>query len=253
MKLSFLGTGTSQGVPVIACQCDVCLSEDSRDKRLRSSVLIETGGKTIVIDTGPDFRQQMLTRGGRSLDAILYTHGHRDHVGGLDDIRAFNFLTRRPVDIYAEQRVIRALQNEFPYIFAERRYPGIPQVNVHIIDATPFNVNGVGIIPVRTLHYHLPVLGFRIGAMAYITDTNLIPEDELNKLEGLKILVICALRKKEHISHFNLEQALAVIERVQPESAYLTHIGHQLGLHAEVEKELPGRVHLAYDELHLSI
>jgi phosphoribosyl 1,2-cyclic phosphate phosphodiesterase len=253
MKLSFLGTGTSQGVPVITCRCDVCTSTDKRDKRLRSSILVETGDRTIVIDTGPDFRQQMLRVGVQNLDAVLYTHGHRDHIAGLDDIRAFNFITRRPMDVYAEERVVRALQNEFPYIFAERSYPGIPRVNVHLIDTSPFNVNGVGVIPVRALHYRLPVLGFRIGSMAYVTDANHIPEDELPKLEELDVLIICALRKKEHISHYNLDQALAVIKRLRPRSAYLTHIGHQLGLHAEVEKDLPGGVHLAYDELDLTI
>ena len=253
MQLSFLGTGTSQGIPVITCRCGVCTSSDPRDKRLRSSILVETGGKTIIIDTGPDFRQQMLRSGVQNLDAVLYTHGHRDHIAGLDDIRAFNFVTRRPMDIYAEERVIRALQNEFPYVFAERRYPGIPRVNVQVIGTSPFTVNSIGIIPVRALHYRLPVLGFRIGSMAYVTDANHIPEEEMLKLEGLKVLVICALRQKEHISHYNLDQALAVIRRVRPQSAYLTHIGHQMGLHEEVDNGLPGGVHLAYDELVLSI
>jgi phosphoribosyl 1,2-cyclic phosphate phosphodiesterase len=253
MKLTFLGTGTSQGVPLIACMCDICRSEDPRDKRLRSSLLVETGNRTIIIDTGPDFRQQMLRQGSKTLDAILYTHEHRDHIAGLDDIRAYNFLMRRPMDVYAEERVIRSLQNEFPYIFAERKYPGIPQVNVHTIDTSPFRVNGIGITPVRALHYRLPVLGYRIENAAYITDANHIPDNELQKLDGLDILIICALRKKEHISHFNLEQAMEVIERVKPGRAYLTHIGHQLGRHAAVEEELPDNVYLAYDELVLSV
>jgi phosphoribosyl 1,2-cyclic phosphate phosphodiesterase len=253
MKVTYLGTGTSQGVPVIACRCPVCTSGDTRDQRLRSSVLVEEDNRVFLIDTSPDFRQQMLREGVSRLDAILFTHAHRDHIAGLDDIRAYNFLLRKPMDVYAEERVARALMHEFPYIFAERKYPGIPQVKVNIIDTKPFDIDGISIIPVRAMHYRLPVLGFRIGDFAYITDANHIPGEEMSKLAGLKVLTICALRKKEHISHFNLSQALEIIKLVNPEVACLTHIGHQMGLHAEVQQELPEGVSLAWDGLSISL
>ena len=216
-------------------------------------MLVEEGDVTIVIDTGPDFRQQMLRAEVKKLDAILFTHEHRDHISGLDDIRAFNFIMKKPMDVYAEERVIRSLKNEFPYIFAERKYPGIPQVNIHIIENQQFNINGLVIKPIRALHYRLPVLGYRIGDFAYVTDANYIPPEEKEKLKNLKVLVICALRVKDHISHFTLPQALDVIEEVKPDRAYLTHISHQLGLHKEVQKGLPERASLSYDGLELLI
>lgn len=253
MKITFLGTGTSQGVPVIACTCTVCQSDDLRDKRLRSSVLIEDKGKVILIDTAPDFREQMLSNRVNRLDAILYTHEHRDHIAGLDDIRAYNYIHKKPMDIYGEERVLRALHHTFPYIFAERNYPGIPKVNFHTIDMHPFQVDGIDIIPVRALHYRLPVLGFRVGDFAYITDANHISAEEIDKIRGVKVFVICALRIKEHISHFNLEQALEVIEAVKPGQAYLTHLSHVMGPFDEIEKILPENVHLAYDTLSLDI
>jgi phosphoribosyl 1,2-cyclic phosphate phosphodiesterase len=253
LKITLLGTGTSQGVPVIACQCDTCRSVDPRDKRLRSSVLVEEGDITIVIDTGPDFRQQMLTARVKKLDAILFTHEHRDHIAGLDDVRAFNFIMKKPMDVYAEERVIRSLDHEFPYIFAERKYPGIPQVNTHIIENQQFVVNDLIIKPIRVLHYRLPVLGYRIGDFAYITDANYIPPEEKQKLRDLKVLIICALRIKDHISHFTLPQALEVIDEVKPGQAYITHISHQLGLHNEIEKSLPDGINLSYDGLVLQI
>jgi len=240
-------------VPVIACRCDTCRSDNTRDKRLRSSVLIEEGNVTVVIDTGPDFRQQMLRAEVSKLDAILYTHEHRDHIAGLDDIRAFNFIQKKPMDVYAEERVIRSLNNEFPYVFAERKYPGIPQINVRYIENQKFNINGLMIKPIRALHYRLPVLGYRIGDFAYITDANYISPEEKEKLKSLKILVICALREKEHISHFTLSQALDVVSEVKPDRAYLTHISHQLGLYDEVQKTLPENVYLSYDGLELQI
>lgn len=253
MKITFLGTATSQGIPVIACQCKVCVSSDDRDNRLRSSVLVEESGKVIVIDTGPDFRQQMLREKVTQLDAILYTHEHRDHIAGLDDIRAFNFILQKPVDVYAEERVFRALKREFPYIFAERKYPGIPQINVHIIDNQLLLVDGIQVIPIRALHYRLPVLGFRIGDFTYITDANYISDIEKEKITGTKIFVVCALRKEKHISHYTLSQALNLIGEIKPAKAYLTHISHQLGLHHEVEKELPENVNLAYDGLTVNL
>jgi len=253
LKITLLGTGTSQGVPVIACRCDTCRSDNTRDKRLRSSVLIEEGNVTVVIDTGPDFRQQMLRAEVSKLDAILYTHEHRDHIAGLDDIRAFNFIQKKPMDVYAEERVIRSLNNEFPYVFAERKYPGIPQINVRYIENQKFNINGLMITPIRALHYRLPVLGYRIGDFAYITDANYISPEEKEKLKSLKILVICALREKEHISHFTLSQALDIVSEVKPDRAYLTHISHQLGLYDEVQKTLPENVYLSYDGLELQI
>lgn len=247
MRITFLGTGTSQGVPVIACTCSTCQSEDPKDKRLRSSLLIEDGENVILIDTGPDFRQQMLLARVSQLDAILFTHEHRDHIAGLDDIRAYNYIQKKEMDIYGDERVLRALHHSFPYIFAERKYPGIPQVNFHSIDNKSFNIGDTKIIPIRAMHYRLPVFGFRIGEFAYVTDANLIPPEELEKIRGVGHFALCALRKKEHISHFNLEQALEVIRDVQPGQAYLTHISHLMGCRRDTESELPENVRFAWD------
>ena len=250
MKITFLGTGTSQGVPLIGCTCEVCKSNDSKDKRLRSSVLICVNGKNIIIDAGPDFRQQMLRENITQLDAILLTHEHKDHIGGLDDVRAFNYIQKKPMDIYAETRVIDLLQSrDFAYVVERKDYPGIPKMEFHSITEKSFNINGITILPVRGLHMLLPVLGFRINKFAYITDMNYISPEERNKLKGLDVLVINALRKKKHVSHFNLEEALEVIEDVKPNKAYLTHISHKLGYYETLKKELPKNVYPAYDGL----
>jgi phosphoribosyl 1,2-cyclic phosphate phosphodiesterase len=249
LKITFLGTGTSQGVPVILCQCGVCQSKDSKDQRLRSSVMIEADNQTFIIDTGPDFRQQMLLYKVKNVSAILFTHEHKDHVAGLDDIRAFNYVQKRPMDVYAEERVQEALKREYAYVFAEFKYPGIPEMNMHLIENKPFSINGTEIIPIRAMHYKLPLLGYRIGDFTYITDANFIEDKEIEKIKGSKIVVINALRKKKHISHFNLEEALSVLDKIKPEKAYLTHVSHLLGFHEEVEKELPEYVRIAYDGL----
>ena len=253
MKITFLGTGTSQGVPVIGCGCSVCISADERDKRLRSSVLVEQGEQVIVIDTGPDFRQQMLRSGGSKLNAVLFTHGHRDHISGLDDIRAFNYIQKTPMDVYGEERVMRALYSGFPYVFAEKKYPGIPQVRMHRITNEPFQIGEMEVIPIRMMHYRLPVLGFRLGDFAYLTDGNYIPEAEKEKLSGVKYLVINALRRETHISHFTLSEAVSLIEELSPRMGYLTHISHQMGLFVNLEKELPSRIRSAYDGLVLEV
>lgn len=253
MKVTFLGTGTSQGVPVIACECEICTSSDKRNNRLRSSVMIETQGKVIVIDSGPDFRYQMLREKVHQLDAILITHEHKDHIAGLDDVRAFNFKHDREIDVYAEERVQNALKNEFSYIFSGMKYPGLPRVILHHIKEEGMNVQGVEITPIRALHYKLPVYGFRIGDFTYITDAKTISEEEKEKIKGSKVLVLNALRRDEHISHFTLEEAIALAQEIGAEKTYLTHISHQLGLHTEVEAELPEGVYLAYDRLKLSI
>lgn len=253
MKITFLGTGTSQGVPVIGCRCAVCISEDEHDKRLRSSILVEHGNQVVLIDTGPDFRQQMLRAGVSKMNAILYTHEHRDHIAGLDDIRAFNFIQRSSMDIYAEERVVRALKSGFSYVFAEKKYPGVPQVMVNAISTDPFQIGEMEIIPIRMMHYRLPVLGFRIENFAYLTDGNYISAKEKDKLSGVKYLAVNALRREKHISHFNLSEAVSLIEEVNPEMGYLTHISHQMGLVEELERELPPRIRSAYDGLVLEL
>lgn len=253
MKITFLGTGTSQGVPVIGCGCKTCSSGDERDKRLRSSVLIEQDELCLVIDTGPDFRQQMLRAGISRLNAVLFTHGHRDHISGLDDIRAFNYLQKSPMDVYAEERVVRALYSGFPYVFAEKKYPGIPQVRVHTISGDPFYVAHLHVVPIRMMHYRLPVFGFRLGEFAYLTDANYISESNKEKLVGVKYLVINALRRESHISHFTLSEAISLIEELSPREAYLTHISHQMGPVASLERELPPGIQPAYDGLVLEL
>jgi phosphoribosyl 1,2-cyclic phosphate phosphodiesterase len=249
VKLTFLGTGTSQGVPVVACQCPVCLSDNRKDKRLRTSVMIETDNQCLVIDAGPDFRQQMLLHKVRHLNGIIITHEHVDHIFGLDDIRAFNWVQKSPTDIYAEERVQIAIKRIFDYVFASYKYPGIPQMHLHLIGNSSFRIGNIEVVPIRGYHYKLPVFGFRFGKIAYITDVNRIDPEELEKLRGLDVLVINALRKEEHISHYNLSQALEVIAELNPGKAYLTHISHQMGFADEVESELPENVFLAYDGL----
>jgi phosphoribosyl 1,2-cyclic phosphate phosphodiesterase len=253
LKITFLGTGTSQGVPVIGCSCPGCKSDNEQDKRLRSSILVEQDELVIVIDTGPDFRQQMLHSNVNKLNAVLYTHEHRDHIAGLDDIRAYNFIQKSSMDIFAEERVIRALKSMFPYIFAEKKYPGVPQVAMHSISTTPFSIGALEIIPIRMMHYRLPVLGFRIGDFAYLTDGNYISEQEKEKLFGVKHLVVNALRRETHISHFTLSQAVSLIQELSPREGYLTHISHQMGPSQILDDELPSNIRTAYDGLVLEL
>jgi phosphoribosyl 1,2-cyclic phosphate phosphodiesterase len=249
LKITFLGTGTSQGVPVIGCDCNVCSSLDFRDKRLRTSVHLEIDQKSLVIDTGPDFRQQMLREKIDQLDGILYTHEHKDHTAGLDDIRPFNFMQGKDMPIYGKMPVLDQIKTEYSYIFTNRKYPGIPKVFAHEIENKIFEVEGIPIMPIEVLHYKLPVFGYRIKDFTYITDAKYIPPDELKKIYGTKILVLNALQTKEHLSHFTLAQALEMVRLIQPEKAYFTHISHKLGSHGEIESTLPDNVFLAYDGL----
>ena len=254
MKVTFLGTGTSQGVPIIACDCEVCRSTDSKDKRLRSSILIENEGQTFIIDTGPDFRQQMLRANVKRLDAVIFTHEHRDHIAGLDDIRAFNFIMKQAIDVYADERVEEAIKKrEYPYIFSKEQYPGLPEINLKRITDKPFTIGKITFIPIKVMHLKLPVLGFRIGNFTYITDANYIAPEEQRKIIGSEVVVLNALRKESHPSHFNLQEAIDQVSQWNPQQAYLTHISHQLGKHADIEKELPKGIHLAYDGLTLEI
>lgn len=248
-KLTFLGTGTSQGVPMIGCGCEVCTSMDHRDKRLRASVFVEHEGMKILVDAGPDFRYQMLREGICSVDAILLTHNHKDHTGGLDDIRAFNYLEKRATQIYCEKYVEDSLRMEYSYAFAENKYPGAPDWNVNIIEDQPFCINGVEIIPIRGKHFRLPVLGFRFGDIAYCTDMNHIPEKEFEKLEGLEHFIINCVRRGRHISHFSLEGALETAAKVGAKNTWLTHLSHQLPVHADLTEELPEGIRPAYDGL----
>jgi len=249
VKITFLGTGTSQGVPVIACDCNTCLSSDLHDKRLRTSVLLETDETTLVIDAGPDFRQQMLREHVSKLDAILLTHEHKDHIAGLDDVRAFNYKSQDAIDIYSEERVQKVLRKEYSYVFSEYQYPGIPKMRLNPITEHGFSVMKMQITPIRVFHYRLPVYGFRAGNFAYITDANYIPEESKEKLYGVKYMVVNALRKEKHISHFSLREAVDLIREISPKKAFITHISHQMGLHSEVSRELPSGIMLAYDGL----
>lgn len=250
VELTFLGTGTSQGVPVIGCRCEVCTSTDPRDNRLRTSAMIRVGGKTYVFDTGPDFRQQMLREAPDHVDAVIFTHEHKDHIAGLDDIRAFNFRAGAPIDIYATPAVQVALKREYHYAFSDYKYPGIPEIQLNTIaPGLEFEINGTPFIPIEVLHYKMPVLGFRVEDMAYITDANFIAESEMEKLKGLDVLVLNALRIKAHISHFSLSEAIEIVKILKPKRAYFTHISHLLGIHEAVERELPPNVYLAYDGL----
>ena len=254
IKVTFNGTGTSQGVPVIGCQCFVCKSSDKKNNRLRSSISIKTKGTSIVIDSGPDFRQQMLNSNCKKIDAILFTHEHKDHLAGLDDVRAFNFKHQKDMDVYCDLNVQKALLREFPYVFSDFKYPGAPEVNVHQIDSDePFNIDGSLFTPIEVMHYKLPVLGFRVNDLTYITDAKTISTKELEKLKGTRVLVVNALRIREHISHFNLEEALNFINEVNPEVAYLTHVSHLMGRTEDVEKQLPEHVMFAYDGLQIEI
>lgn len=248
-SITFLGTGTSQGVPVIACDCRVCSSANNKDKRLRTSIVINYNKKNIVIDTGPDFRQQMLRESITHVEAILFTHEHKDHIAGMDDIRAFNYRSKQDMPIYATELAQIGIKREFHYVFSDFIYPGIPKVVVNTITTTPFELFGKMIHPIEVMHYKLPVLGFRIDDFTYITDANYISSEEREKMKGTEILVVNALRHEPHISHFTLNEALALIAEIQPKKAYLTHISHLLGSHDEVSANLPKNVELAYDGL----
>ena len=252
MIITFLGTGTSQGVPVIACDCEVCTSTDPHDNRLRSSIMIEADDKTVVIDSGPDFRYQMLREKVKKLDAIVFTHEHKDHVAGMDDIRAFNYRQNNAIDVYATERVQEALKREFAYIFAEFKYPGIPQINMHTIDLAPFDIGSLHLIPIEVMHYKLPVLGFRTGDFTYITDAKTVAQSEIEKIKGTKTLVINALQTQSHISHFTLDEAIEFAQLIGAEKTYLTHISHRLGLHKVMSADLPAGIEFAYDGLKLN-
>lgn len=248
-RLTFLGTGTSQGVPMIGCGCEVCRSSDPRDKRLRASVLVEHEGLRILVDAGPDFRYQMLRAGVSSLDAILLTHNHKDHTGGLDDIRAFNYHEKKATQIYCEQYVEESLRKEYSYAFEEIKYPGAPEWDVHIIDDKPFTINKVEIIPIRGRHFKLPVLGYRFGNIVYCTDMNHISDEEYSKLQGLDHFIINCVRRERHISHYSLGQAIEVAQKVGAKHSWLTHLSHQLPCYEELTKELPEGILPAFDGL----
>lgn len=249
VKLTFLGTGTSQGVPVIGCSCAVCRSVDPRDHRLRTSIMLEANGQVVVVDTGPDFRQQMLRAGVTRLDGVVFTHAHKDHIAGLDDVRPFNYRQKSATQIYATKDVQKALRREFYYCFDEHRYPGVPDLALNSIQTKAFSAAGIPFIPLPVMHMNLPVLGFRIGNLAYITDANFIPEETFQKMGSPDVLVLNALRHTPHPSHFTLTEAIEIVERVKPKQAYFTHISHQLGIHHEVGGQLPDNIYLAYDGL----
>ena len=253
MIITILGSGTSGGVPMIGCHCEVCSSGDSRDKRLRTSILLQINNKNFVFDAGPDFRQQMLREKVDTLEAIIFTHPHRDHTAGLDDVRAYNHFQQKAMDIYVTAETENSLRKEYHYVFNDVWYPGLPKINFCPITNTPFNISEITFITIEVMHYKMKVFGYRIEDFTYITDANFISNEEKSKIFGCKVLILNALRKEKHISHFNLEEALQLIEELKPEKAYLTHLSHQMGKHAEVTKELPENVFIAYDGLQIEL
>jgi phosphoribosyl 1,2-cyclic phosphate phosphodiesterase len=253
LKITFLGTGTSSGVPMIACDCPVCTSPDKKDKRLRSSILVQSATTTLVVDTGPDFRYQMLRENVTKLDAVLFTHPHRDHIAGLDDIRAYNFFTKKPMEIYADSLTEEAIRRDFYYAFSDTKYPGLPELNMNTITLEPFVVGDIPVVPILVWHLKMPVYGFRFGDFTYITDANKIEPSETEKIKGSKILVLNTLRKQKHISHFTLGEAIDIVTALKIPEAWFTHLSHQMGTHAETDNELPDGMHIAYDRLTLVI
>ena len=253
LKITFLGTGTSTGVPMVACDCPVCISPDKKDKRLRSSILVQSSQTTIVIDTTPDFRYQMLRVPVKKLDAVLFTHPHKDHIAGLDDVKAFSFFSGKPMEVYANSLTEEALKREFYYVFSDKKYPGIPEINLNIIDLVPFNIGDIPVIPILVWHLKMPVLGFRFGKFTYITDANRIEDTEKEKIKGSDIMVINALRHKQHLSHYTLDEATALVQELKIPLAYFTHISHQLGKHAVINQELPEGISLAWDGMEISL
>ncbi len=253
MHITLLGTGTSQGNPVIGCNCKVCNSGDPRDIRLRSSILIKHKSIHIVIDTGPDFRQQMLRSHNTKLDAVLFTHHHKDHIAGLDDIRPYNYQQKKAMQVYADERVLGALRSEFAYAFETDKYPGVPNIILNKIANTPFFIDNIKLVPIQIMHYKLPILGYRIENLTYITDASFISEVEIKKLKGTEILIINALRHSPHISHYNLEESLKLINKIKPRKAFLTHISHGLGTYKDLAKLLPKNIRPAYDGLSFNL
>ena len=253
LTITFLGTGTSTGVPMIACGCYVCTSPDEKDKRLRSSILVQSDKTCFVVDTTPDFRYQMLRINNKRLDAVLFTHPHKDHTAGLDDVRPYNYFNKQTIDVYANSLTEEALKREFAYVFSDFRYPGIPDINLVTIDDSPFMIGDIPVQPITVWHHKMPVYAYRFGDFTYITDANRIDDQEKEKIKGSKIMVVNALRREDHISHFTLQQAIALAQELEVPQTYLTHISHQLGRHAEEDAALPAGIHMGYDGLQLHI
>ncbi len=253
LTITFLGTGTSSGIPMIACDCEVCTSTDKHDNRLRSSILVQSAHTTLVVDTTPDFRYQLLRTNTRHLDAVLFTHPHKDHMAGLDDIRAFNFISQKAMNIYANSLTEEAVRRDFYYAFTDTKYPGVPELNLITIDESPFVIGDIPVQPIQVMHHKMPVFGFRFNDFTYITDANKIDELEKQKIKGSKVLVLNALRKKAHISHFTLDQAVALALELEVPEVYFTHISHQLGKHEDINHELPPHIRLAYDGLKIRL
>lgn len=253
IEITLLGTGTSTGVPVLACDCDICTSEDPRDKRLRTSAMVTMAGRNYVIDSGPDFRTQLIREKVKDMDAILFTHAHRDHIAGLDDVRAFNYVLNKSIDIYASEEVEKSIRSEFPYIFRDDGYFGRPRIEIHTISNNPFVINGISVIPILVKHHNLDVFGYRIGDLCYITDASSIEEEEIEKLFGCRVLILNALRKSRHISHFSTDEAFALIERVNPELAVITHMSHFIGKYEDLLRIFPEKVIPGYDGMRIKI